>query len=466
MKFSEKLTKLRKDNNLSQEALAEKLNMSRQAISKWESGNSYPDMSTMINICKVLNCTLEDLLDDDAIGTNSFEKNDKVNINKWMKDLLDFITKSYNMFWSMKFFEKIKCLVEISIIILILFLAFLLIGTILRETVFEIFSVLPDAMYFYFFKIFKMIYSIFAIVLGFIITIHLFKIRYLDYYITIEDNDVKDKIIEKDIREKENKQKHKEKEHKYVYEKQQEKIIIRDPKHTTYSFFTGLAKIIMFILKLFSIIILLPAIITFICLIACGTISLIWFKYGFIFTGIFIAIIGLIAIDYDFLEVLYNFILNRKNNLKRQFIIFISGLTIFGIGCGITFIEFTKFEITGDNFSKETTELKLDINKETKFAELEYNKIIIDNTEKDLLIKVTYNEGIEPIIKKYGDNEYFTTYEFNNINIFEHILEDIKNKKIRNYDISYFNIDSITISQNNYNRIIENNKKYYNTYEE
>ena len=64
MKFSEKLTKLRKDNNLSQEALAEKLNMSRQAISKWESGNSYPDMSTMINICKVLNCTLEDLLDD------------------------------------------------------------------------------------------------------------------------------------------------------------------------------------------------------------------------------------------------------------------------------------------------------------------------------------------------------------------------------------------------------------------
>ena len=108
MKFSEKLTKLRKDNNLSQEALAEKLNMSRQAISKWESGNSYPDMSTMINICKVLNCTLEDLLDDDAIGTNSFEKNDKVNINKWIKDLLDFITKSYNMFWSMKFFEKIK----------------------------------------------------------------------------------------------------------------------------------------------------------------------------------------------------------------------------------------------------------------------------------------------------------------------------------------------------------------------
>lgn len=465
MKFSEKLTKLRKDNNLSQEALAEKLNMSRQAISKWESGNSYPDMSTMINICKVLNCTLEDLLDDDAIGTNSFEKNDKVNINKWIKDLLDFITKSYNMFWSMKFFEKIRCLVEISIIILILFLAFLLIGTILRETVFEIFSVLPDAMYFYFFKIFKMIYSIFAIALGFIITIHLFKIRYLDYYITVEDNDIKDKVIEKDIREKENKQKNNEKEHKYIYEKQQEKIIIRDPKHTTYSFFTGLAKIIMFILKLFVILIFIPAIITFICFVACGTISLLWFKYGLIFVGIFIAILGALIINYDFLEALYNFILNRKNNLKKQFIIFITGLTIFGIGCGITFIEFTKFNISGENFSKKTTELILEVDNETVFNEIEYNKIIIDNKEKNIIINVNYNECLKPSLRENNENEYFVSYDFDSFNIIEFILEDIKNKKIRNYDISYFNIDSITISQDNYNRIIENNKKYYNTYE-
>ena len=466
MKFSEKLTKLRKDNNLSQEALAEKLNMSRQAISKWESGNSYPDMSTMINICKVLNCTLEDLLDDDAIGTNNFEKNDKININKWIKDLLDFITKSYNMFWSMKFSLKIRCLVEISIIILILFLAFLLIGTILRETVFEIFTVLPDAIYFYFFKIFKMIYSIFAIALGFIITIHLFKIRYLDYYITIEDNDIKDKIIEKDIREKENKQKNQQKEHKYIYEKQQEKIIIRDPKHTTYSFFTGLAKIIMYILKLFSIILLVPAIITFICLMTCETISLLWFKYGFIFVGIFIAILGLIAIDYDFLEALYNFLFNRKNSLKKQFIIFITGLTIFGIGCGITFIEFTKFNISGENFSKKTTELILDVNNETIFNELEYNKIIIDNKEKDIIVKVNYNECLTPKIVENNENEYFLSYDFDSINIIEVILNDIKNKKIRNYDISYFNIDTITISQDNYNKIIVNNEKYYNTYEE
>lgn len=463
MKFSEKLTKLRKDNNLSQEALAEKLNMSRQAISKWESGNSYPDMSTMINICKVLNCTLEDLLDDDAIGTNSFEKNDKININKWIKDLLNFITKSYNMFWSMKFSQKIKCLLEISIIVLVLYLVFFLIGILLRETVLEIFNVLPSDIYYYFLKIFKMIYSVFAIILGFIITIHLFKIRYLDYYITVEDNDTLNKTIEEDITKCE---KTKEpKEHKYIQEKTREKIIIRDPLHTTYSFFTGLAKIIMFILKLFVILIFIPSIITFILLVACGTISIIWFKYGLIFVGIFIAILGILSINYDFIELMYNFIFNRKNHFKKLFIIFISGLTIFGIGCGLTLAEFAKFEIKETSFNKYKSELKLEMNKELKLEELEHNKVIIDNKEENIIINVTYNGCIKPTIIDYGDNEYFISYEFDNANIIESVLNDIKNKQIKNYDMTYFSIDSITLSQENYDRIIENNKKYYNEYD-
>ena len=141
-------------------------------------------------------------------------------------------------------------------------------------------------------------------------------------------------------------------------------------------------------------------------------------------------------------------------------------MTIFGVGCGITFIEFTKFDITGDNFSKKTTELILDVNNETIFNELEYNKIIIDNKEKDIIVKVNYNECLTPKIVENNENEYFLSYDFDSINIIEVILNDIKNKKIRNYDISYFNIDAITISQDNYNKIIANNEKYYNTYEE
>lgn len=48
MNFKKNLKKLRKEKNISQEQLAEKLNISRQAISKWESGKAYPDIDNLI----------------------------------------------------------------------------------------------------------------------------------------------------------------------------------------------------------------------------------------------------------------------------------------------------------------------------------------------------------------------------------------------------------------------------------
>ena len=55
MKLSENLKIIRRDNNLSQEQLAEKLGVSRQAVSKWESGQSYPEMDKVLLICKLFN---------------------------------------------------------------------------------------------------------------------------------------------------------------------------------------------------------------------------------------------------------------------------------------------------------------------------------------------------------------------------------------------------------------------------
>lgn len=73
MTFGEKLYKLRKSQGLSQEALAEKLNTSRQAISKWENNNGYPETEKIILISKIFQVKLDDLLIDDraiAIGSD------------------------------------------------------------------------------------------------------------------------------------------------------------------------------------------------------------------------------------------------------------------------------------------------------------------------------------------------------------------------------------------------------------
>ena len=54
MKFGENLKKIRKEKNMSQEQLAEKVNVSRQSVSKWETGESYPEMNNILELCKIL----------------------------------------------------------------------------------------------------------------------------------------------------------------------------------------------------------------------------------------------------------------------------------------------------------------------------------------------------------------------------------------------------------------------------
>ena len=62
MTFGEKLYQLRKSHGFSQETLAEKLNTSRQAISKWENNNGYPETEKIILISKLFQVNLDDLL--------------------------------------------------------------------------------------------------------------------------------------------------------------------------------------------------------------------------------------------------------------------------------------------------------------------------------------------------------------------------------------------------------------------
>ncbi len=65
MKLSEKLLELRKDNKMSQEKLAETLNVSRQAISKWESEQNYPDIENLIRLSQIFNVTIDELVKDE-----------------------------------------------------------------------------------------------------------------------------------------------------------------------------------------------------------------------------------------------------------------------------------------------------------------------------------------------------------------------------------------------------------------
>ena len=65
MRLPDKIILLRKQNGWSQEELAEKLNVSRQAVSRWENGTALPDAQNVLQLSKLFHVTTDYLLNDD-----------------------------------------------------------------------------------------------------------------------------------------------------------------------------------------------------------------------------------------------------------------------------------------------------------------------------------------------------------------------------------------------------------------
>lgn len=79
MKLSDKIIKLRKTNGWSQEELAEKLDVSRQAISRWESAAAQPDATNILKLSKLFGVTTDYLLNDDYESDNDLPKVKEIN---------------------------------------------------------------------------------------------------------------------------------------------------------------------------------------------------------------------------------------------------------------------------------------------------------------------------------------------------------------------------------------------------
>lgn len=451
MRFSEKLPKLRKDNNLSQEQLADKLGVSRQAVSKWESGNSYPDMEKMLQMCKILNCHLDDIMDDGSIGQESKKESNKnkIDFNAYMKEFLDFITKSYNMFCSMKFKQKIKCIFEMAVIGIILIFASNIIHSILREI---IYGLIPISVIW---KVVSIIVRTILIILSTIIFIHLFKIRYLDYFITVEDQNVTEKTIEEPIEKKEN---------KYYQEKPKEKIVIRDPKHSTLKFFDGLEKILIAMIKVLAMLAMIPVLISFVMLVGFTFASIFHLGYGILFLFIAIAFVGATLLVYDVIELIYNFIVDREEHWKRMFIIGIIGLVMCGAGAGLGICSYLNYEIVGD-FSNEEYKTKTETIKMQEnlfFAQGPYYEYEVDNSVNDIQLEIKYVNGSNVQIGRHNGKYSYChiSNDINLINGYKILMQDLKNKQIRDYSDPNFMKVKIITSQENCDKLKANFEKY------
>ena len=83
MKFGDNLRQIRKSKKMSQEQLAEKVNVTRQSVSKWENGESYPEMNNILELCKIFNCKLNDLVHTDMTDITSLDEEIVMNVVKF-----------------------------------------------------------------------------------------------------------------------------------------------------------------------------------------------------------------------------------------------------------------------------------------------------------------------------------------------------------------------------------------------
>lgn len=457
MKLSYNLKKIRKENHLSQEQLAEKLGVSRQAVSKWESEQSYPEMDKVLLICKLFNYNMDELMNENVKEVDE-EKQSKININKYIEDFFAFITKTVDMLSSMTWKQKLKCLVEQIIVGAIIATIFAIMGSIVYNALSLekiMLQVGVGKTILYIIEAIGTLYYIFALIVGIAVLLHIFKIRYLDYY-----EAMKKEIDKQDMNHKNNSQIVKEKveedKSSISVEWKKEKIIIRDPEHSESKFLNGIMKIILLGIKCIVAFFSMGFIFTFISLVAILVLSFLFIKTGLAFVGAFMGILSGICINFVILEIIYNFIVNKKSKKNRIAIIFIIALVLAGLGVGTFCVGMTKFNYI-DNLedAKETVfETEMSENLSVSYwNNVEY----IENDSDSIKIIVKHSKYSEAYAVK--DNErieiHYRHKNEDSMQEIRNVIKDINNKTIRNYIPTVY----VYASKENIQKLIINREK-------
>ena len=86
IKIGKFIKEQRTQNNLTQMQLAEKLGITDRAISKWENGRAMPDSAIMLDLCKELGITVNDLLSGEVVSMNNYNENSEKIILEMVKE--------------------------------------------------------------------------------------------------------------------------------------------------------------------------------------------------------------------------------------------------------------------------------------------------------------------------------------------------------------------------------------------
>lgn len=444
MNFSEKLVKLRKENKMSQEDLAASLDVSRQSVSKWESGQTYPEMDKLLAICKIFNVTLDSLTNDE-VDINDTENKDKNVIDSFFS----FVKNTYNFIVNNTLLDNTKCFLVMMFTFLSLLILKLPVNLLSDKVTNLITSVSQNDFTIFVSNFFEFIFDFAYVALFIIVMIYIFKIGFLDKMDLKKDNDLKTVKGDKPLKES-----------KPIKEKDRN-------ENKNYSFINLLSNILIVFVKFFIACFTFPFLVTLIIFFI-GLIIILYFAFnGLTYIGLILISLSTIFLNILTIEFLFDLLFSKKVPFKRMLITLIASLSIFGIGSGLFSIEVSKinyvnsispkFKTTKSEFNvKMQDNLLIDTNTHYEF--------VIDNTLDNIKIEVeTYPDFVTSHTEENANVYRIILHQYgvNAKNIFDDLVDNLKHNKVYNYNFRDNSIIKIYANEKNINILKNNIEKEY-----
>ena len=429
MKFGENLQKLRKEKGISQEQLAEQLGVTRQSVSKWESGASYPEMEKIVALCNIFHCDMNVLINKDI--TEERERKDATGIVKNLfQSAANYVKKTIYLFEHKSFKDIVKLLAQVIIIICVI-LCFSIPFMLLKEIVISLFYTGNNWFSMFFSKFWEFIFNAGYAVLAIATFLYIFKIKFLD------GEEVVEIIEEEEVPSKEEKDTGKQPE-------QKQKVKVVKVKSNDFSLLDLLSKAITICLKGIFLLFLIPivigtifAIVVFVLLIA------VMFQGVFLF-GPILLLIGIIVFSIVIIEVILNFIFNLKFSKRRIIITIISSVVVSSIGIGLSIWYFLNLNVIDDvpkGFKLETEEKVYTMSDDFSihYYDYYYTDFVEDDSLQDQVrVKIEFYPNINHVqLEEVNDAVFLDFYEVNSISlkkITNCIINDLKNGEVHNYN--------------------------------
>ena len=189
--------------------------------------------------------------------------------------------------------------------------------------------------------------------------------------------------------------------------------------------------------------------------------------HGVMYFGFYLVMIALFLLGLIFFWILFNFVLDRKNNGMKMFLSLAVSFVLLGVGCGIAAIEVAETEFINSppsDIATETLTEELTMDEDTIFIG-NISDYVVDNSMETVLVEYRYYPIGTTMSTRITKNDDFVYLDWDLENIYlkreflDHMIRDLSEKKVYNYYIEPTIV--ITANEKNIELIRENRQKYY-----